>query len=522
MNSIKNAIVTVTLLAVGYGSYVILKDPDNGRFPQDVLDAQSSAMSSRDSTDLLVDGLPEVEVTVESAAEREFDNASGLSTFAHDQPSESPAQVEDPLLQAASELPPLPELAPPGNSPKLTAQLNGPARSRASRFDTPLEAETEISEAPSRTELFAPLADLPHGNPAPDLMPLQSEVEPPVAAATPTDPVEAASIASPDSFSHGEAASEITSDIPAADVAADRVSNPFASPIGSGDSTSPISTEIELPIVEAELEEPLASSLPPINRSVGPIPPEHESDGSLTFEEIWADVQESLRAKDLAKALQTLTPWSSDSGLSQEQNIRCMRLLDELAGTVIYSRDSYLEPAYEVQAGETLDEIAAKYSVPQELLAKINGIAPPFALSTGEQIKVVRGPFRATVSLANHEMTLFVGTHYAGRFPVKIGRDLPPEAAFYEVAEKSLGRSYFDRRAGREILKGSDGNRYGERWLGLRGEHITTAHSVGIHGRPIHASEQDTANTGSISLDPLDVEDVYSILSVGSRVEVRQ
>ncbi len=252
-------------------------------------------------------------------------------------------------------------------------------------------------------------------------------------------------------------------------------------------------------------------------RPAAPVQPTEPKQPSGAFENVWKDVQALLKKREYSQALRTLTPWGSESDLSKEQLSRCVRLLDQLAGAIIYSRESYLEPAYTVQAGETLDEIAKQYGVPQQLIAKINGIAPPFALTNGEKLKVVRGPFRAAISLSRAELTLFVGAYYAGRFPIMVGPDLPPEPAFYEVADKSAGRAYFDRKLGREVNQSEESNRYGKHWLGLRGEHITSGHSVGIHGR---SAKFSPADLGSINLAADDAEDVFSILSVGSRIQV--
>ena len=97
-------------------------------------------------------------------------------------------------------------------------------------------------------------------------------------------------------------------------------------------------------------------------------------------------------------ALFALTVWYGEPSLNAEQNQRCVNLLDQLAGSVIYSQDSFMEPAYVVQEGETIEDIAAKYSVPLEFLARINGVEPPYQLYPGETLKVVRGPFRAEVN----------------------------------------------------------------------------------------------------------------------------
>jgi len=259
---------------------------------------------------------------------------------------------------------------------------------------------------------------------------------------------------------------------------------------------------------------------PPIDVSLGPIPSDDfPAVGSGPFEQAWQATEQYVRENKLGQALATLSAWHNDRTINQQQRARCLWRLDQLAGTVIYSRQHLIEPEYEVQAGESLDEIAIRYAVPQELLAKINGIVPPFALATGEKLKIVRGPFRAEVGMSRGQLTLFLGSYYAGRFSVLIGRDLPAQEAFYEVAEKSRGRSYFDRRAGREVMTGEASNRYGNHWLGLRGDQITAGHRVAIHGRP---SDTTPGEIGSISLNAWDAEDVFSILSIGSRVQVRR
>jgi hypothetical protein len=360
---------------------------------------------------------------------------------------------------ATPELPPLPDLIPPSqtNIPTLTPKL----------------AATENSLSDNSTSGV-------------DLV--GTKIEPPVAAFA------------------GAQNSDPTSNL-----------GPFAEPVVVEHVNIEATPDIAASKMDTTTDESLGVT-PPVENSVDPNTPQDNSVESASFERVWAEVQQHLSENDLPKALQTLTPWCSEPELTKDQESRCMQLLDQLAGTVIYSRESYVESAHVVQAGETLEEIATKYAVPQEMLAKINGMAPPYALTTGERIKVMRGPFRATVSLFKSELTLFIGSLYAGRFPVTIGRDLPPEPAFYDVAEKSNGRNYFDRRMGREVLRSEEGNRYGDHWLGLRGEHITTGHSVGIHGRPLEFSASDI---GSISLDPIDAEDVYSILSEGSRIEIR-
>ncbi len=111
------------------------------------------------------------------------------------------------------------------------------------------------------------------------------------------------------------------------------------------------------------------------------------------------------------------------SDMTREINGR----LDQMAGVVIYSRQHLLERPYLVQPGDTLERIADAYSVPATLLARINGIRDPQGLRPGRELKVVRGPFTAVISLEKLELTLMLQDRYAGRFAIGLGTDHRPD-----------------------------------------------------------------------------------------------
>ena len=81
------------------------------------------------------------------------------------------------------------------------------------------------------------------------------------------------------------------------------------------------------------------------------------------------------------KAHYQLSRWYDDPNLNPQEQQHLNELLDQLAGTVIYSTQNLMEPACEVQQGETLERIAQRYNVPWQLLAKINGIDDPHSLA---------------------------------------------------------------------------------------------------------------------------------------------
>lgn len=237
------------------------------------------------------------------------------------------------------------------------------------------------------------------------------------------------------------------------------------------------------------------------------------------FEATWMAVEKSLVEDKLSQGLLELSMWHSTPGLTADQANRATQMLDQLAAAVIYSPNSYIEPVYTVQAGETLDQIAQRHNVSMEFLAKINGIAAPYSVAAGEQIKVLTGPFDAEISLSRSELTVFFGRYYAGRFPVEIGANVPQFDMDYVVAERSLGHSYFDQRAGREIPAGAPDNPFGKFWIGLRGPQITAANHMGLHSR---GSGPSAVELAGVVLTDRDAEDLHAILSVGSQIRVRR
>src|SRR6476620_8721658 len=129
---------------------------------------------------------------------------------------------------------------------------------------------------------------------------------------------------------------------------------------------------------------------------------------ATSFAASWPAIQSALDRRDLKQAHQLLSKWHGDDSLSPTDTEKVETLLSQLAGTVIYSTEHQLEPARVVKPGETLEAISKEYNIPPQLLAKINGIQTPDQLQPGQQLKVVRGPFAATVNLRRSELTLTV------------------------------------------------------------------------------------------------------------------
>jgi LysM repeat protein len=236
-----------------------------------------------------------------------------------------------------------------------------------------------------------------------------------------------------------------------------------------------------------------------------------ENLGSRAFGRAMKTARSDIQEGRYREALYALSVFYNSPDLTPEEHSQLLDLLDPLAGEVVYSPRHLLEDPYEVRRNETLMDIAQRFQIPWELLRNINDVRNPEVLVPGTKLKVVPGPFRAEVDMQRGELTVFLGRLYAGRFPVTFGKDPAPRVGSYEVRDKRTDRAYFASDE-QTIPANTPGNPYGDVWLDLGQE-------LSIHGSP--PGDVSRQRLGCISLSPRDAEDIFGILSVGSKVVIR-
>lgn len=236
------------------------------------------------------------------------------------------------------------------------------------------------------------------------------------------------------------------------------------------------------------------------------------------FAESFESAQSQVRAGQYVDALLKLSLSLSTDELTDADRSKLLGLLDQLAGTVIYSPQSLLEAPYVVQPGETWESIASRLQVTPDFLTRVNQLSAGVALVPGQSIKVVRGPFRGEVNVGRRELTLFLERMYAGRFEIAVGKELPPQVTTLHVAMKDGPRPYYDRGTGQVIQAAAPDNPYGSHWIGLQEPTVPTDQGLGIHGTGPRVGATDTR--GCISVSEQDADDLAAILSIGSRVTI--
>ncbi len=457
MQTLKTAIVVLLLMTVMYGSYVSLTTP-----PPTMPDAVAGLIEETEDFDLGIDeGLPDdLEAMPASDVASHSSNASSFSSDATLGKSATPelAAPEFTLSDAES------AASTKANSGLTPPSLDVPATGSLSDNEMSLPPEKSSETEDSLVDIQLPKPDQSSKGPTPD--PNQKYVQ---------SDSEQLRLPDPDSLS--------------------------AMPnSGWKGDTQPVS--FSLPS-KGEGDVPKLPSEPAV------APKKSEPNVGLANAIRTADRQ--YQADQLLDALATLSLFYNTPDLSSEDRQALMSRLDPLAANVIYSRRHLLEQPHRVAANETLMEIAAKYQVPWQLLANINGIEDPVSVLPGTELKVVRGPFRAEVDLQRHELTLFVRDLYAGRFSIVAGNTPAPESGTFTVQDKQTARTFYDSN-GSPVPPGDAANPYGTVWMDL-GKQLC------IHGSPDRTA---ATNLGCISLSGADADDLYGILTQGSVVTIRR
>ena len=473
VDTLKTAVVVVLLLAVLYGVYVVLNKPE--QYPQELAwetDAADPALQ-------IELGIPEPAPEASNSAPPQtsfpvvaWDTTSTASNQStNDSPTLSQNELAPPDLSSVSEPTtqpslPIPELA--------TSTIDSPTTSVA-----PPDLIGGAGAAPSTTEQVAATEASSKSDNMMDA------------------PADTAASGVSNALRDGTSASTSAA-----------MSNDF---YGASNRYSGVDNSAAQDTAEVA---PSAPSIPPATSTQANVNDISESSPVATsgssFQAAYQSAQMKIQAEAWFDALVKLSAHYNDASLTATEYNQLIDLLDPLAGKVIYSNEHLIEPAYKPQAGDTIENIAARYQVPWQLLANINGIENPNTLLAGRELKVVRGPFRAEISLSKNELTLFADKLYAGRFKITTGNDPAPLPGQYQVNDKQPGRTYYVAGSGQTIPIDDPSNPYGRVWIDL-------GSNLSIHG----SSPNGVApGQGCIALTARDANDVFGILSQGSSVVI--
>ncbi|ATP39851.1 L,D-transpeptidase [Solibacillus sp. R5-41] len=156
---------------------------------------------------------------------------------------------------------------------------------------------------------------------------------------------------------------------------------------------------------------------------------------------------------------------------------------------------------YTVKAGDTLSQIARDFRTPLSVIINANQGINPDVLYIGQQI-IIPGfpnttPFQIEISVNNRWLRLFKNGVFQKQYPIAVGKML------------------YDTPLGNYIIvnkQPNPGGPFGTMWMSLSKEHY------GIHGTNNPSSIGHAVSRGCIRMYNNDVEELASIVPIGTQV----
>ena len=174
-----------------------------------------------------------------------------------------------------------------------------------------------------------------------------------------------------------------------------------------------------------------------------------------------------------------------------------------------------------VQPGDSLALIAKRQGKDYyfaELIKTVNGIKDEKRLRLGRKLKVPKGAFSALVEKRAHRIIIFLEGDYIKEYPIAIGAPTTPTPEeTFTIATKQPKPDWY-APDGNLYKYGHPKNVLGTRWLGFaeKGEY----QSYGIHGTNDPNSIGRNVSNGCVRMLNKDVEEIFSMLQIGDKVQI--
>ena len=166
---------------------------------------------------------------------------------------------------------------------------------------------------------------------------------------------------------------------------------------------------------------------------------------------------------------------------------------------------------YQIRPGDTLNKIAREHKTTTELIMKSNNINDALIIP-GRKIKVWNVAFNILVDKSQNILLLKDNEEIVKSYIVSTGKNNCTPVGTFKIVNKLPNPTWF--KAGAVVPPESDQNVLGTRWMGF------DLAGYGIHGttEPKELGKQVTQ--GCVRLSNSDVEELYSIVPVGTEVTI--
>lgn len=216
-----------------------------------------------------------------------------------------------------------------------------------------------------------------------------------------------------------------------------------------------------------------------------------------------------IDAGDYVEAQKELSRWYWQM---PAERAKILPELNKMAQALYFSpQPQYYDP-YVVKPGDQLRVVGQRYKLSWEYIAKLNRVEAS-KIRAGQKLKIVPGPFAATVSIERYELVVHLDGSFVKNYRVGVGKDGTTPVGTFTVKNKMTDPTYYGPEG--VIAHDDPNNPLGERWIDI-------GDSYGIHGTIDPKSIGKNESRGCIRMLNSDVEEVYDFLVIGSEVKIQK
>ena len=179
---------------------------------------------------------------------------------------------------------------------------------------------------------------------------------------------------------------------------------------------------------------------------------------------------------------------------------------------IIFSNTPVAESTiHEVKSGDTLGKLASQYGTTVDLIKTSNNLQSD-TIRLGQKLRIWQGHLNVFVDKSQNVLFLKNGDEVLKVYKVSTGTNNSTPVGTFKITSKLVDPVWFNK--GIVVPPDSPQNVLGSRWLGF------DMPGYGIHGtiEPETIGQQVTA--GCVRMRNSDVEEVYSLIPLGTEVEI--
>jgi lipoprotein-anchoring transpeptidase ErfK/SrfK len=281
----------------------------------------------------------------------------------------------------------------------------------------------------------------------------------------------------------------------------------------------PSQATVEAPIASVELP-PAKPQAKPAQAAPKPVPtPHHAAKPQATapsasnarlVEEIKQHASRGELQEARVKSYQML-----NNARTATETRQAEAFLNAINTRMVFSPSPMKEKVmYTIKSGDTLGELAKQHGTTVDLIRKSNNIKGSL-IRIGDRYRILQGQFSIAVDRSDNTLVVKLDDRFFKRYPVGTGKFEKTPIGSFKVTDRIAQPTWW-RPDGKAVPYGDPENVLGTHWLSL------DIRGYGIHGTWEPETIGHAASAGCIRLLNEDVEELYTLIPIGTPVVIQE